>query len=419
MINNKFKFNLLVKNMNRQNLFVNVICIIIVLLHYSCKKDKDTIPDISIVDVSRETDWDYLIIGKEDHFYIKESTLNNSIPEVVSYYIEEADEYASILYSQNGYIEKVIFRNHIFLFSNFNGYKLDIGLIYPDGTIQMFRDLQTDYDWNKLELKSLTKISGKSDLIRWVGRTAGGVPCALSVAAAVSTSGALAPLAAWKCGTYLLRLTADIMENEFNIQNGFTEFGKLVGTSTLALNCGRLDWVSCASSSAYRASLDYADHLEHLNDAKDEVRVTTASLNYGYGDIQITLTWDNKADLDLHVIDPFGEEIYWEKKKSVSGGILDVDNINGYGPENVYWNKGSAPPGKYIIVVHHFDWKGYYTKPSTANYTILINAFDKIINKVYKGSINVGDHKTISSFDQYGLKSVEFLEFEISIKDFK
>ena len=33
------------------------------------------------------------------------------------------------------------------------------------------------------------------------------------------------------------------------------------------------------------------------------------------GDPQFTLIWDNDADLDLHVIEPGGKEIYWEEPK--------------------------------------------------------------------------------------------------------
>jgi hypothetical protein len=75
------------------------------------------------------------------------------------------------------------------------------------------------------------------------------------------------------------------------------------------------------------------------------------------GDPQFTLLWDSEADLDLHVIEPGGAEIYCEDPKGRSGGELDVDNAKGFGPENVYWLrdvegaagpvKGPGPPGVY------------------------------------------------------------------------
>ncbi len=75
------------------------------------------------------------------------------------------------------------------------------------------------------------------------------------------------------------------------------------------------------------------------------------------GDPQFTLLWDSEADLDLHVIEPGGKEIYWEDPDGAFGGALDVDNFQGFGPENVYWLRpvegagrsvpGPGPPGVY------------------------------------------------------------------------
>ena len=57
------------------------------------------------------------------------------------------------------------------------------------------------------------------------------------------------------------------------------------------------------------------------------------------GDPQFTLIWDSDADLDLHVIEPGGSEIYWEARNAKKGGELDVDDVDGQGPENIFWKK--------------------------------------------------------------------------------
>lgn len=75
------------------------------------------------------------------------------------------------------------------------------------------------------------------------------------------------------------------------------------------------------------------------------------------GDVQITLRWNTIDDVDLHVIDPRRDEIYYSQKTSRSGGILDVDaNANANNTmrnpvENIYWPSGQAPMGKYIVDV--------------------------------------------------------------------
>ena len=73
------------------------------------------------------------------------------------------------------------------------------------------------------------------------------------------------------------------------------------------------------------------------------------------GDPQFTLIWDTKGvDIDLHVIEPGGDRIYFGDRNGDQGGELDVDNTWGYGPENIYWLvpskgrkkvKGPGPPG--------------------------------------------------------------------------
>jgi uncharacterized protein YfaP (DUF2135 family) len=81
------------------------------------------------------------------------------------------------------------------------------------------------------------------------------------------------------------------------------------------------------------------------------------------GDPQFTLLWDTKADIDLHVIEPGGKEIFWNDPKGRLGGELDVDNVEGFGPENIYWMKqnpdgsrtpGTGPPGEYRWFVTYY-----------------------------------------------------------------
>jgi hypothetical protein len=93
------------------------------------------------------------------------------------------------------------------------------------------------------------------------------------------------------------------------------------------------------------------------------------------GDPQFTLIWNNDADLDLHVIEPGGKEIYWEDPNGNQGGELDVDNTKGFGPENIYWLvdaegpgsekvKGPGPPGVYRWFVVYWGGFGGIPKPT-------------------------------------------------------
>ena len=72
------------------------------------------------------------------------------------------------------------------------------------------------------------------------------------------------------------------------------------------------------------------------------------------GDLKITLLWEVRADIDLHVIEPNGNHIYFHHKHSATGGFLDVDNTRGGkgSAENIYWT--DPPSGAYQVSVMYY-----------------------------------------------------------------
>ncbi len=76
------------------------------------------------------------------------------------------------------------------------------------------------------------------------------------------------------------------------------------------------------------------------------------------GDPQFTLIWDSRADIDLHVIEPGGSEIFWENRNGEQGGELDVDDVDGFGPENVNYVQGVGPRGPYKWHVKYYGGLG-------------------------------------------------------------
>jgi hypothetical protein len=86
----------------------------------------------------------------------------------------------------------------------------------------------------------------------------------------------------------------------------------------------------------------------------------------GSGDVKVTLTWDNTSDTDLWVTEPSGEKIYFGHLTSATGGKLDRDDRDGYGPENIFWPVGGAPHGLFKVQVHH--WSGGLP----VNYTVKV-----------------------------------------------
>jgi hypothetical protein len=83
----------------------------------------------------------------------------------------------------------------------------------------------------------------------------------------------------------------------------------------------------------------------------------------------VSLRWDTESDLDLHVVDPAGEEVWARNPNSYTptpgtppdpdgpakGGMLDFDSnaacvIDGRRAENVAWH-AEPSPGRYLVRV--------------------------------------------------------------------
>ena len=91
---------------------------------------------------------------------------------------------------------------------------------------------------------------------------------------------------------------------------------------------------------------------------KEKVKEAGGSVT---GELRISLAWFNYDDLDLHVIEPDGNKIYYSSKRSYrTEGFLDVDMNAGSGNsrkavENITFpNKHKMLEGEYKVIVHNF-----------------------------------------------------------------
>ena len=70
--------------------------------------------------------------------------------------------------------------------------------------------------------------------------------------------------------------------------------------------------------------------------------------------LHCTLTWDTSGtDVDFWITDPNKEKCYYAHRQTASGLALDVDDTDGYGPENI--TSTSVIPGDYIVQVHYYN----------------------------------------------------------------
>lgn len=121
----------------------------------------------------------------------------------------------------------------------------------------------------------------------------------------------------------------------------------------------------------------------------DPVTVTTRAVSVGSGTFQASLTWNTTADLDLYVEEPDGTTIaYFNRISSTTGGQLDVDDLNGYGPENIFYEE-APPSGTYTVKVDHFSG----ASPTNYNVTITNNG----VTQSYSGSISSNQTVTVDT----------------------
>ena len=110
-------------------------------------------------------------------------------------------------------------------------------------------------------------------------------------------------------------------------------------------------------------------------------------------DVQISLMWNNYNDLDLHVVCPSGERIHGGNKKSACGGELDVDaNVRAETRkpvENVFWEEGKAPAGKYQVYIHYYKKHNKRKSKDPTKFQVIVNQGGDLLE--YNGELSAGD----------------------------
>lgn len=97
-------------------------------------------------------------------------------------------------------------------------------------------------------------------------------------------------------------------------------------------------------------------------------------LPFGTADVVVTMMWNqDQTDVDMHVVEPSGEECSYEHKKTRSGGQITTDIRTGFGPE-MYYN-ANAPRGKYELKAKFFGSGQNRTSTRNKVYMTIIRGF--------------------------------------------
>ncbi len=89
-------------------------------------------------------------------------------------------------------------------------------------------------------------------------------------------------------------------------------------------------------------------------------------------DIIARLTWDTDlSDVDMHIYDPCDRHTYYRAKTAIPNAELDVDDVDGYGPETFTMESGKSVSGTYTIKVRYYNSHGQ-TAPTGATVRVTL-----------------------------------------------
>jgi hypothetical protein len=133
--------------------------------------------------------------------------------------------------------------------------------------------------------------------------------------------------------------------------------------------------------------------VNNLGQVSAIYEVPVSIIEVGTGQLQVSLSWDKPNDVDLHLVEPDGEEIYYGNDYSSNGGFLDLDSnpacaIDGIQNENITYDETSyVETGNYIVRVDLYS--GCSVSEQT-NYIVTARLNGELILNPFNGTFPSG-----------------------------
>lgn len=142
---------------------------------------------------------------------------------------------------------------------------------------------------------------------------------------------------------------------------------------------------------------------EVADSIKERVKAAGGNVD---GDLCCRLAWNNRDDLDFHMIEPSGYEIYFgnRRARSADGGMLDLDANGADGQrsdpaENIYYaNKRTMKKGTYKLYVHQYSQR----EKSNVGFEVEIEALGVKYNMTYPNEVKRSERIVIAEIHYDG-----------------
>lgn len=140
------------------------------------------------------------------------------------------------------------------------------------------------------------------------------------------------------------------------------------------------------------------------------------------GDVCCRLAWDNKDDLDFHMVEPKGNVITYHSKREISacGGMLDLDANGSDGmrsdpAENIFYSSlEKMKRGVYELRVHQY----YVRERKNPGFTVEVEVKGKLHSFNYSKAVRQGELITVAKLirDENGVEVVPVLPLTAAVK---
>jgi hypothetical protein len=210
--------------------------LIFLMVFFSCNKNSEEInnQDYALIDISAETDWNYLMVSNDDqsYFFIGET---NSGGYKMFFRPNPGFQGYPIYFNDKGLPEMAIIDNYIFLFDNFTENKLDIAIIDEDGNINIHRGIKSEYNLTEL-------INSKASILNWKLLSMSASVAVCGIGFITTPAGIGIPLVVLGCGATALMLGAELLPDDYEIL-GLS--GNAIGAFATTLGCIQSSGVTC------------------------------------------------------------------------------------------------------------------------------------------------------------------------------
>ncbi|MFH1532777.1 MAG: hypothetical protein ABIK09_18800, partial [Pseudomonadota bacterium] len=126
--------------------------------------------------------------------------------------------------------------------------------------------------------------------------------------------------------------------------------------------------------------------------AKARLETISKEIGIAQADLVVMIDWNTDGtDVDLHVLEPTGEECYYSNANTRIGGRLTMDVTQGYGPEMYVLEK--APAGTYNIRAKYFSSDANRASTRTKVFATVYRSWGRPDESVQRKTVVLRDGK--------------------------